>query len=251
MQEGGSAALQALEEVGAAEPDETLASPGKVTDLPLLSLGGWRLRVIKHVIAEAVPGQVQVLNNVDHLRRVQLGVLVIGIGIVDGELDRLRHAGREERACPVLVGEELPPGLVVRLRVVFLNEAARAAHEVEPHQVAPVVGILAKVEGRQGARRGLVTPAELYLAQLPEEVFGPDSEVLVILHEDAQLAGKVEVGLVVGRRRQEDALALVGADVFLNGAVTPAPAVAKVVALVDDDQPVAAQVGQLAEHSAD
>ena len=51
--------------------------------------------------------------------------------------------------------------------------------------------------------------------------------------EQPQLVRKVEVGLVVGRRREQDALAVVLLDVLLDGAVALALAVAQVVALVD------------------
>ena len=49
-----------------------------------------------------------------------------------------------------------------------------------------------------------------------------DAEVLVLRHEQAQLVGEVEVGLVVGRGREQDALALVLLDVLADGAVAPA-----------------------------
>ena len=142
-------------------------------------------------------GQVQLVHRIDHLRRVQLGVLVVGVGLVYGELNRLGHAGREEGLGPVLVGEELPPGFLVGLGVVVLDEAAGASYKVEPHQVAPVVGVLAEVEGRQGARRGLMTPAELHLAQFAQVPLGPNAQVLIVLHEHAQLVGQVQVGLVI------------------------------------------------------
>ncbi len=82
---------------------------------------------------------------------------------------------------------------------------------------------------------------ELGLADLAEQLLGADAEVLVFGDEQAQLVGEVEVGLVVRRGGQQDALAVVLLDVLLDGPVALAFAVAEVVALVDEDQPVAAQ----------
>ena len=47
LQEGRAAALQAFEQVRAAESDEPLASPGQVVDLSILFLTRWRLWVIQ------------------------------------------------------------------------------------------------------------------------------------------------------------------------------------------------------------
>ena len=74
----------------------------------------------------------------------------------------------------------------------------------------------------------------------------PDPDVRVLRDEQAELVGEVEVGLVVRRRRQQDALAVVRADVLLDRPVALALAVAEVVALVDEDEAIAAEVGQLA-----
>ena len=83
---------------------------------------------------------------------------------------------------------------------------------------------------------------ELGLAELAKQPLGANAEVLVLRHEQAQLVRKVEVGLVVGRRRQQDALAFVLLDVLLDRPVALALAVAQVVALVDQHDAIAAQV---------
>ena len=85
---------------------------------------------------------------------------------------------------------------------------------------------------------------ELGFADLVEQAFGADAEVFVIGHEETDLAGEILVGLVVGRGREEDALAIVLADVFVDGAIGAALAVTQVVALVDDQQWKAAHIGQ-------
>ena len=69
----------------------------------------------------------------------------------------------------------------------------------------------------------LVAPAELHLAQLSQKSFGSDAEILVVLDEDAQLVGQVQVRLVVGRGRQEDTLALIGAGHTLEWRDTACP----------------------------
>jgi hypothetical protein len=95
-----------------------------------------------------------------------------------------------------------------------------------------------------------VPPAELHLSQLAEKPFRADSQVLVILYKDTELAGQVQVGLVVGGGRQQDALALVGANILLNGPIPAAFRVSQVVAFVDDHQAITPKGWQLPDHLA-
>ena len=95
-----------------------------------------------------------------------------------------------------------------------------------------------------------MAPHEFRLAHFPQETFGPDAQILGLGNEQAQLVGQVQIRLVVRRRRQQDATALVLPDVLLNRAVAPALTVPQVVALVDQHQAVAAQVRQICEHPA-
>ena len=165
--------------------------------MAILSGSGRRPRVASDVVAKAVSWQTQIVHPIDHMLRVQLGVLVIWIGLVDGKLDCFGDAGREERQGSVLIGEELSSCLLFRLRIVVLDETAGAAHKVEAHQVAPVVGVLAEVEGSQSPETGLVASDELHLAQISKQALRADAQVLVLLHEDAKLVGQVQVSLVV------------------------------------------------------
>ena len=73
----------------------------------------------------------------------------------------------KKRAGAVLVSKELPTRFLLSLRIVVLNEAASAAHEVEPHQVPPVVCVFAKVEGSldvRGDRLGVCVGLNSYIA---------------------------------------------------------------------------------------
>ena len=96
--------------------------------MTLLSSGGRCPWVVSEIVAEAVSWQMQLVHRVDHVLRIQLGVLVIWVGLVDGELDCLGDTSWEERSGSVLVGEELSPSFLLSLRVVVLNEAASAAY---------------------------------------------------------------------------------------------------------------------------
>ena len=140
---------------------------------------------------------------------------------------------------------KLAPVGRIGLGVVLLDEAARAAHHVQAHQLAPVVGVLALLERGQRANGALMAADELGLAELAEQPLRPNADVLVLGDEQAELVRKVEVGLVVRRRREQDALALVLLDVLLDGPVALALAVAQVVALVDQDKAIAPQLRQL------
>ena len=88
--------------------------------------------------------------------------------------------------------------------VVLLDEAARAADQVQPHQVAPVVGVFALLKGGQGTDRALMPADELGLAQFSEQLLGTNANVLLLVDEEPKLVGQVEVGLVVGRGGQQD-----------------------------------------------
>ena len=92
---------------------------------------------------------------------------------------------------------------------------------------------------------------ELGLAEFPQELLGPNADVVVLGDEQPELVGQVEVGLVVGGRREEDDLALVGPDVFLDRPVAFPFAIAQVVALVDEHEPITPQVGQVLGDAAD
>ena len=251
LQESRAAAFKALEQVGPAEAHKPFACPGKILDLPLLSRKGRCCGRIGDIVAETVTGQAQRVHGIDHVRRVQLGILVVRVGVVNGELDRLGHPVREKSPSPVLIGEEPATRGRVRLRVIVLDEASGPAYQVQTHQIAPVVGILAPLKGGQGAGRSLVASAELDLPQFAQESLRSYAKVLVVLHEDSQLTGQVQVGLVVGRCGKQDALAVVSADVLPNRAIPPALAVTQVVALVDDDQSVSAEIGQFAQYPAE
>ena len=69
-------------------------------------------------------------------------------------------------------------------------------------------------------------------------------DVPLLIDEEAELAGEIEVGLVVGCGREEDHLAVVRLDVFSDGTLALAFAVAQVVALIYQDDPEAPQLGQ-------
>ena len=92
---------------------------------------------------------------------------------------------------------------------------------------------------------------ELGLAKFAQQVLGPNPQVLVFGHEQAKLAGEVQVGLVVRRCRQQDALAVVLSNVFLDRPVTLSFTVPQVVALIDDHEPIAAHVLELCDCAAD
>ena len=91
------------------------------------------------------------------------------------------------------------------------------------------------------------------LAEFGNQAFGADAQVFALSSERKRRSWfrEVEIGLVVRRGRQQDALALVLLNILLDDLVAFALAVAQVVALVDDHDAEAAQVGQLVLHVGD
>ena len=116
------------------------------------------------------------------------------------------RAGKYDAAA-VLEGQVLA-AVRVGLGVVGLDEAARAPHQVQPHQLAPVVGV-ARSSRRPPAMLGSTWywPVNSASPISRSMSLRADAQVLVFVHEQPQLRRQVEVGLVVGRGGQQDALA--------------------------------------------
>src|SRR6266702_1814283 len=205
-----STALQALKQFGATEAHQTLPRAGEA-DKPL-GLRGCRARpqVGGDVVPQAVARQVEIIDRIDDRIRVEKGVGVAGLLIVNRKFDGARQAQREEGTSPIIEVQVLAPRGVC-LRVVVLDKAARATYQKQPHQVAPIVGVLALLEGGQRAYRALVAKIKGGLAQLADEPFRANAQVFTVLvrEEEAQLSRKVEIGFVIGRRRQQHTLTLV------------------------------------------
>ena len=108
----------------------------------------------------------------------------------------------------------------------------------------------AAIERRQRAGRRLEPPAELHVPQLAQQALRPDAEILFIIDEQAQLIRQIDVGLVIGCGGQQNHLAVVAVKVLPDGPVAPAFSIAEVVTLIDDHQPVAAQLRQLGDDHA-
>ena len=93
--EGMAAALQPLEEIGAAEAHEARAGAGQVGQ-HLGFVGRGRLVGRRFlVVAQTVARQRQVVDRVDHIVGKEAGVLVVWVLLVDLELDGLGNARRE------------------------------------------------------------------------------------------------------------------------------------------------------------
>jgi len=107
--------------------------------------------------------------------------------------------------------------------------------------------VVAFLEGRKAVDGALVAPGELVgaaVAVMAEVLFGPDADNVVGIEEETELVGEVEVGFVVGRGREQDAATGVAGQVIAHRGPAAAFTVPEVVAFVNDDDPVAAEVGQ-------
>ncbi len=237
-----SAGLQALEEVRQAEPLEPAPGLREPGEHLLLAGRGGCATVLADVVAETVARQLQRRERLDYVVGVEPSIGVVGGPLVEDEGDVARHPVREEDPVAVGHGEVAPPRLGIALGVVPADEAPRPPHQEETHHVPPVVHVLALLEGRERSRRALVPLDEdLLPSHLAEQVLGADAEIAILGHEEPELAPEVEVGLVVGRRREQHAPALVPADVVREHAVAPSVAVPEVVALVHHHDRVAPQ----------
>ena len=208
-------------------------------------------------------------DGVHDLVGIEPGVLVVRVFVANAEREGLGLALGEMESAAAFENEE--PAVFLGLRalalgtfvlgghedrgargafregVVALDEAARAADHEQAHEFAPVVGVVAFLEGGEAIDGALMAAGEFVRAAVAvaAQVFlGPDADHVVGIQEQAKLVGEVEVGFVVGRGRKKDALAGVARDVIADGGPAPALAVPEVVAFVNDDDAVAAEVGQ-------
>ena len=160
QQEGLPAAFQPLEEIRAAEAHQPLAGAGKIGDDKLLG-GGQRLGgLFVDVVPQSVARQLEVVDGVDDRVGIEKRVLVAGVAVVDLEPNRFRRPPGEIRSGAVGERQKLAARLVL-LRVVFLDEAPGAADQEQPHQLAPVVGVLAFLEGGERADGALMLVQKL------------------------------------------------------------------------------------------
>ena len=84
-----------------------------------------------------------------------------------------------------------------------------------------------------------------FAAKGADHGLGADADVLVVLDEQAKLRGKVDKRFIVGGGGQQNAAAVIGSDIILDGLVAFALAVPEVVALVDQDRAIPLQLLQL------
>ena len=246
--EGVPAALQTLEQVGPTEPLQTVAGAGQVGQY----LGFFRRRRRRLargrflVVAQSVARQRQIVHRLDHIVGEQPGVGVIGILVADLELHGPGRARREVGARTILELQILAIPDGIALGVILLDEAARAAHEIQPHQLPPIVGVRAFLECRERTHGTLMPADELRFAQFAEKFLRANADILLFVDEQPELVRQVQIGLVVRRGRQENHATVVGREVLRDGAITPAFAVAQVMAFVDQHQAEPSQIRKLA-----
>ena len=169
---------------------------------------------------------------------------IIGIGT---ELDGNRLSHREIHPFAIGQGEVGQAVPFVRLGVIPDDEGARAPDEKQPHNVAPVVRIDALLERTQGKyRRVRIFQCEVGLADLAEHGLGPDTDVVLFVEKEPELGTEVEVSFVIRSGGQEDDLAVVPGEVFVDRLVDFAFLVPEVVGSVDDDEAITWQVGEIA-----
>ena len=244
-------AFEALEEVGAAEAHQAFTGPRQVLNDLVFGLGARALWRRGDVVAQTVARQIQGVDGRDDVGGVEAAVLIVGVVLVRRERHGSGDAVGEVRPAAVRERQELPPGGRIERGVVVLDKGARAPHHVEAHQLAPIVRVVALLERGERAHRALVAADELGLAEITQQPLRAHAQILVLGHEEAQLAGEVDVGLVVRCRREQDALAVVFLDVLLDGAIALPRPVAQVVALVNQDDAVAPQGRQLTRRPGD
>jgi hypothetical protein len=237
--EGVTGAFEALEKVGLAEAHEAATGAGEVVDD--LEVGGGesgRGRGLE-MTAKAVTRKVERLDDSKHVRPEEVGARIVrGIGIArKGDSEGLPN--REVGANAVGDSEEFTAVALVGLGVVLDNERAGAPDKEEAHDLSPVVGLLAFLECGEGGKRDVrVFEAEIGLAYEAEHGLGSDAKVGLFGEEKSELIREIKVSFVVGRRGEENDLAVVSLQVVTDRLIDTALAVTEIMRLVDDDEAV-------------
>jgi hypothetical protein len=81
-----SAAFKTLEKVCAAEPHKTLAGAGKVLQDFRLDRSRRFMRSLGDIVAKAISRQGKPVNGINGIRRIETGVLIGRIAVIDFEL---------------------------------------------------------------------------------------------------------------------------------------------------------------------
>ena len=135
------------------------------------------------VVRQTVARKIQRVDGRDHIRRIKPGVLVVGILLVNFERDCFRHAFGKVRTAAVLKGEKFAASGRIGRGIIILNETACAAHHVKPHQFAPVVNVFAFLKRRQRTHGALMTAEEFGFADVAQQSFRADAQILVLCHK--------------------------------------------------------------------
>ena len=157
----------------------------------------------------------------------------------------MRQARGEVTLFAVVARDESAPCRIC-FGVVGNDEAAGSTNHVETNQLAPVVKLIALLNGENRVDPALMFALKLGFGQseFAHEAFRPNSDIGFFVDEQAQLARQVGFSLVVRRSRQQDDLRIHLFDVFRNRLVAPPFAVTQVMALVDEHQSVCLEVRQ-------
>src|SRR5690606_3897214 len=109
----------------------------------------------------------------DDVRSIETGILIVRIVVPDRESKGPGDPSREVGPLTSFQGQVLLARLFIRCSVVLLDEAPRAAHQVESHQFPPVVRVFTLLECGDRAKPALVAPDELHFSELLQEYLRP------------------------------------------------------------------------------
>ncbi len=238
-EEGETRGVHAFEEAGAAEAHHAFTGAREVVKECFFFLVGEGRCVRGEIFLEAVAREAEVAHGGDGLIGIEAFEHVAFGGI---EFESFWEAVWEIGARAIFADEVVAVGGRVVECVIAADEGARAAHEVELHEVAPIVGLFAAVEGVDARERDTVMGVgEFLFAAFDFDLsFWADAEVFIGGDEEFELVAEVrEVFVVWGCGEEEDLVILVveeALDIFVAGA----RAVAEVVAFIDDDEAIEA-----------
>ncbi|WP_297044233.1 hypothetical protein [Thermoflavifilum sp.] len=202
-QEARAARFEPLEKVRAAKADQATAGAVEVVEDALFIAFRTAIGISDKVLRHPITWQLKLLDHLHDIFAKQARVLVGGVVLGDRKGKPLRHTQR--KVCGLVSQQDVVALLLfVEMGIVADDELARAPHEEQPHQVAPILRGGALLEGTQRARRGLKLRDKVHLVFSElcprlEEAFGAHVQILVFVEEQAQLVAEVAEVLVVRR----------------------------------------------------
>src|SRR6266481_7257379 len=181
------------------------------------------------VVCQAVARESQSVDGMNDIVGIQACVRVVRVILVIGKSNRLGNPVGEIEPVAAVESKVFPPPLLIVQSVVRFDETPCTPNKVQPHQVSPIIRVLALLKCGEGIYGALMTPDKFGFSQFPKVAFRSNAEIQVGGNEKLKLRRQINVRLIVRGRRKQNAFARILVDILLDGAESLALSISEVV----------------------